>query len=60
MTDITYLQAIVIAVLQGVSELFPISSLGHSILVPALLGGSWSNLVTQSTEATKVSPYLAY
>jgi undecaprenyl-diphosphatase len=60
MTTITYFQAIVIAILQGVSELFPISSLGHSILVPALLGGSWTALVHQSTESTKVSPYLAY
>jgi undecaprenyl-diphosphatase len=60
MTDITYLQAIVIAVLQGVSELFPISSLGHSILLPALLGGSWGHLVGESGEATKNSPYLAY
>ncbi|HUZ48543.1 MAG TPA: undecaprenyl-diphosphate phosphatase [Candidatus Dormibacteraeota bacterium] len=39
MTDI---QAIVLALLQGVSELFPISSLGHTILVPALL--HWRNI----------------
>jgi undecaprenyl-diphosphatase len=32
------LQLIVLAILQGVSELFPISSLGHSVLVPAVLG----------------------
>ncbi len=38
----TYLQALVLAVLQGVSELFPISSLGHTILVPALL--HWNNV----------------
>ena len=31
------LQAIIIAVLQGVSELFPISSLGHAVVIPALL-----------------------
>src|SRR4051794_29483831 len=31
----TYLQAIVIALVQGVTELFPVSSLGHSVLVPA-------------------------
>ena len=30
-------QALVLALLQGVSELFPVSSLGHTILVPALL-----------------------
>ena len=27
----------VLAVLQGASELFPVSSLGHTVLVPALL-----------------------
>lgn len=31
------LDLILLALLQGVSELFPISSLGHSVLVPALL-----------------------
>jgi undecaprenyl-diphosphatase len=35
---LSYLQAIILGILQGVSELFPISSLGHSILLPALLG----------------------
>ena len=33
----TWLQAMILAVLQGVSELFPISSLGHTVLVPSLL-----------------------
>ena len=31
-------QALVLGILQGVSELFPVSSLGHTILVPAILG----------------------
>jgi undecaprenyl-diphosphatase len=35
---ITYPQAIVLGLLQGVSELFPISSLGHSVILPSLLG----------------------
>ncbi len=35
---LSYLQAAVLGILQGISELFPISSLGHSILIPALLG----------------------
>ncbi len=39
MTD---LQALILALLQGVSELFPVSSLGHTILVPALL--HWTNI----------------
>ena len=38
---VTYLQAVVIALIQGVTELFPVSSLGHSVLVPAWIGGSW-------------------
>src|SRR5579872_3938297 len=33
----TLLQSIVLAVLQGVSELFPVSSLGHAVLLPRLL-----------------------
>jgi undecaprenyl-diphosphatase len=35
---ISYLQAIVLGAVQGISEPFPISSLGHSVLLPKLLG----------------------
>jgi undecaprenyl-diphosphatase len=35
---ISYFQAIVLGLLQGASELFPISSLGHSVVLPRLLG----------------------
>jgi undecaprenyl-diphosphatase len=57
----TYLQAFVIALIQGVTELFPISSLGHSVLVPAWFGGSWQTLVTQSSQQSSESSfYLAY
>lgn len=35
---LTYFQAIIIGLLQGISELFPISSLGHSVILPKLLG----------------------
>jgi undecaprenyl-diphosphatase len=35
---ITYAQAIILGVIQGVTELFPISSLGHSVVLPQLLG----------------------
>src|SRR5215471_14404060 len=35
---ISYFQAIVLGLLQGFSELFPISSLGHSVILPQLLG----------------------
>jgi undecaprenyl-diphosphatase len=58
---LTYLQAIVIALIQGVTELFPVSSLGHSVLVPAWIGGSWETLVTQSSEPhSESSFYLAF
>jgi undecaprenyl-diphosphatase len=58
---VSYLQAIVIALVQGVTELFPVSSLGHSVLVPAWIGGSWQTLVTQSSQGnSEQSFYLAY
>src|SRR4051794_39627064 len=61
MSDITYVQSAVIGLLQGATELFPVSSLGHSVLVPALLGGSWQHLVTESsTGNSEQSPYLAF
>ncbi|PPJ20137.1 undecaprenyl-diphosphate phosphatase [Nocardia nova] len=56
---LTYFQAIVIGALQGVTELFPISSLGHSVLVPAWLGGSWEKLVTEG-DSDNGTPYLAF
>jgi undecaprenyl-diphosphatase len=58
---LTYLQAIVIALVQGVTELFPVSSLGHSVLVPAWIGGEWETLVTQSSQGgSEGSFYLAF
>ena len=57
----TYLQAIVIALVQGVTELFPVSSLGHSVIVPGWIGGSWETLVTQSSASNSgASFYLAF
>ncbi len=38
----TFAQAIALALLQGVSELFPVSSLGQTILIPAVL--QWHNI----------------
>jgi undecaprenyl-diphosphatase len=35
---ISYFQGAVLGLLQGVSELFPVSSLGHSVILPKLLG----------------------
>jgi undecaprenyl-diphosphatase len=54
----TFLQAIVIGLIQGVTELFPISSLGHTVLIPSWLGGTWATLVSQESSAE--SPYLAF
>jgi undecaprenyl-diphosphatase len=53
----TYPEAIVVGLIQGVTELFPISSLGHNVLIPALVGGSWAQDLNVS-EAE--SPYLAF
>jgi undecaprenyl-diphosphatase len=55
---LTYLQAIVIGLIQGFTELFPVSSLGHTVLIPSWLGGSWAALVRQEDSAE--SPYLAF
>jgi undecaprenyl-diphosphatase len=38
------LQTLVLALIQGVTELFPISSLGHTVIIPALVG--WGDLVS--------------
>ena len=52
----SFFQAIVIGVLQGITELFPISSLGHSVLLPAWLG--WDQLT--NGEAADKSFYLTF
>jgi undecaprenyl-diphosphatase len=54
--SLTYFQAIVMGVIQGVTELFPVSSLGHGVLVPALFG--WHNLV--GTQSVKQSFFLVF
>ena len=53
---ISYFQAIVIGLLQGVTELFPVSSLGHSVLIPGWFG--WHDLVT--AQSADESFYLAF
>jgi undecaprenyl-diphosphatase len=55
MSVLSYPEMIVVGLLQGVSELFPVSSLGHSVIVPALIGGSWARDLNM---AAKGSPYL--
>src|ERR1700756_5261010 len=57
MTHLTYLEAAVVGLIQGVSELFPVSSLGHNVLIPALIGGSWAR---DLNVARPESPYLAF
>ena len=53
---LSYFQAIVIGALQGVTELFPISSLGHSVVIPKLLG--WDSLAKAQSQSE--SFYLAF
>ncbi|MHB1663883.1 MAG: undecaprenyl-diphosphate phosphatase [bacterium] len=38
MINISMLHGIILAIIQGISELFPISSLAHGVIIPALLG----------------------
>jgi undecaprenyl-diphosphatase len=53
---ITTFQAIVLGAIQGVTELFPISSLGHTVILPTLFG--WTNIVKWQSEPE--SPWLAF
>ena len=57
MSHLTYAEAGVIGLLQGITELFPMSSLGHAVLIPAIIGGQWA----QDLDVSKAeSPYLAF
>jgi undecaprenyl-diphosphatase len=51
-----YWQAIILGLTQGISELFPISSLGHSVILPKLLG--WDNIV--AAQSAPESFFLAF
>jgi undecaprenyl-diphosphatase len=53
---LTWFQTVVLGVLQGVSELFPVSSLGHIVLLPSLFG--WHQVVTVQSDPE--SPWLAF
>ncbi len=55
---LNFFQAVVIGLIQGITELFPISSLGHTVLIPSWIGGTWATLVRQESQAE--SPYLAF
>src|ERR1700749_194042 len=54
---LSWLEAGVVGGMQGGAELFPISSLGHSVLLPAWVGGSWARDLSVSAPE---SPYLAF
>jgi undecaprenyl-diphosphatase len=57
MSHMTYPEAMVVGLVQGITELFPVSSLGHNVLIPALIGGSWAQDLNVSKPE---SPYLAF
>jgi undecaprenyl-diphosphatase len=48
--QLTYAQAIIMGVLQGITELFPVSSLGHSVILPKLFG--WNGIVNAQSSAS--------
>lgn len=52
---LSYFQALILGFVQGVTELFPVSSLGHSVLIVNLFG--WHNLSDQQT--ARHSPFLS-
>ena len=57
MSHLTYAEAGVVGLLQGITELFPVSSLGHAVLIPAIIGGQWAQDLNVSRAE---SPYLAF
>ena len=57
MTHLTYVEAAVVGLVQGITEMFPVSSLGHNVLIPAIIGGAWASDLNVSKAE---SPYLAF
>ena len=54
-----YAQAIILGLIQGVTELFPVSSLGHSVILPQLFG--WTSVVAaQSASESFFLAFLAF
>ena len=53
---LTWFQTVVLGILQGVSELFPVSSLGHIVLLPSLFG--WHQVV--AVQSDPESSWLAF
>jgi len=48
---LSYLQTMLLGLLQGITELFPVSSLGHAVLVPAWVGGSLGKFVSDNNDS---------
>jgi undecaprenyl-diphosphatase len=57
MSHLSYWEAVVVGAVQGVSELFPVSSLGHAVILPALVGGQWAKDLNVTAPG---SSYLAF
>jgi undecaprenyl-diphosphatase len=57
MSHLNFAEAGIVGLIQGVTELFPVSSLGHAVLIPAIVGGPWAQDLNVSAAE---SPYLAY
>jgi undecaprenyl-diphosphatase len=53
---VDYAQAIILGLTQGITELFPVSSLGHSVMLPKVLG--WDNIV--AAQSAQESFFLAF
>jgi undecaprenyl-diphosphatase len=53
---LSWFQTVLLGVLQGVSELFPVSSLGHIVLLPSLFG--WHQVVAAQSDPE--SSWLAF
>jgi undecaprenyl-diphosphatase len=47
MMNLSFFQILVLSLVQGLTELFPISSLGHTVILPALLG--WGHIETDTS-----------
>jgi undecaprenyl-diphosphatase len=43
MLHLNFAEAGIVGLIQGVTELFPVSSLGHAVLIPAIVGGQWAH-----------------
>jgi undecaprenyl-diphosphatase len=57
MSHLTFGEAGIVGLIQGITELFPVSSLGHAILIPAVVGGQWAKDLSVSASN---SAYLAF